>query len=211
MVLRVSRAMMVVDAAARVTAGRARWLSRSARPPVPCAPYIPEAGSQPSQSEKHTIRTSPSQKLGMLAPKMEPSVLSRSTSDRGRAAESTPSAMPHPVERKSAVVVRSRVARKRISTSPSTGWRIRMDRPRSPWSTWAIQRAYCSGSGSSSPRSVAQARHVLLARLRPQHDLGGIARRQVQDEEHHHRDPEQDRHQQEQTPEEVASHRAPAT
>jgi hypothetical protein len=33
----------------------------------------------------------------------------------------------------------------------------------------------------------------------------------VQDEEHHHRYPEQDRHQQEQTPEEVASHRAPAT
>ena len=115
---------------------------------------MPEAGSQPSQSEKHTIRTRPSQKLGMLAPKIEPTVLSRSTSEFGREAESTPSVTPPTVESSSAVAVSSRVARKRISTSPSTGCRIRMERPRSPWSTWPIQRTYCIGSGSSRPSAA---------------------------------------------------------
>jgi hypothetical protein len=90
----------------------------------------------------------------MLAPKIEPTVLIRSTMEFGRDAESTPRVIPPTVERKSAVAVSSRVARKRINTSPSTGCRIRMDRPRSPCSTCPIHRTYWTGSGSSRPRAA---------------------------------------------------------
>src|SRR5207244_3846308 len=43
---------------------------------------------------------------------------------------------------------------KRRGTSPSTGRFIQSERPRSPCSTRPIQRAYCTGSGSSRPSSV---------------------------------------------------------
>ena len=42
---------------------------------------MPEAGSQPSQSEKITISTMPSQNTGMLAPKSDATALSRSRSE----------------------------------------------------------------------------------------------------------------------------------
>src|SRR5215813_6985101 len=115
---------------------------------------MPDAGSQPSQRAKITISTMPSQKLGMLAPKSEASALSRSTSELRRAADSTPRAMPPSVDSSRALTVSTTVAWKRRSTSPSTGRFIQSERPRSPWSTRPIQRAYCTGSGSSRPSSV---------------------------------------------------------
>src|SRR5262245_51562934 len=115
---------------------------------------MPDAGSQPSQSAKITISTMPSQKLGMLAPKSEASALNRSTSELRRAADSTPRAMPPSVDSSRALTVSTTVAWKRRSTSPSTGRFIQSERPRSPWSTRPIQRAYCTGSGSSRPSSV---------------------------------------------------------
>ena len=96
---------------------------------------MPEAGSQPSQSANTTIRTMPSQNDGMLAPKSEATALSRSSSERGHAAEATPSAMPPAVERTSAVPVRSSVAPSRPSTSGNTGRFIQIERPRSPRTT----------------------------------------------------------------------------
>src|SRR5437879_2593644 len=115
---------------------------------------MPDAGSQPSHKAKITISTIPSQKLGMLAPKSDASALSRSSSELRRAADSTPSAMPPSVESSRALAARTTVAWKRRSTSPSTGRFIQSERPRSPCSTRPIQRAYCTGSGSSRPSSV---------------------------------------------------------
>src|SRR5262245_14178987 len=115
---------------------------------------MPEAGSHPSRRAKMTIKTMPSQKLGMLAPNSEAKALSRSASELRRAADSTPSAMPPSVESSSALAVRMTVGWNRRSTSPSTGRFIQRERPRSPWSTRPIHRAYCTGSGSSRPSSV---------------------------------------------------------
>ena len=103
---------------------------------------MPEAGSQPSPSAKITISTMPSQKLGMLAPKRDASALSRSSGEFRRAAERTPSAIPPSVDSTRALAVRTTVAWNRRSTSPSTGRFIQIERPRSPWRTRPIQRAY---------------------------------------------------------------------
>ena len=122
---------------------------------------MPEAGSQPSQSANITIRTMPSQNDGMLAPKSEATALSRSSSERGHAAEATPSARCRRRWRAaSAVPVRSSVAPSRPSTSGSTGRFIQIERPRSPRTTWAIQCAYCTGSGSFSPSESAAGRDL---------------------------------------------------
>src|SRR6059036_436035 len=115
---------------------------------------MPDACSQPSHRAKITISMMPSQKLCMLAPKSDASALSRSSGELRRAAERTPSAIPPSVDSSRALAARTMVAWKRRSTSPSTGRFIQSERPRSPWSTRPIQRAYCTGSGSSRPSSV---------------------------------------------------------
>src|SRR4029077_20419468 len=56
------------------------------------------------------------------------------------------------------------------------------------------------------PHLLAQARQVFLRGLRAEHDLGRIARREVEDQEDHHRHPAQDRHQQQEPAGEVAPH-----
>src|SRR6266478_2026187 len=115
---------------------------------------IPEAGSQPSHSEKITISTMPSQKTGMLAPKSEATALSRSSREFARVAEAMPSAMPPTVERRRALAVRSSVALNRPITSASTGRFIQSERPRSPRRTWLIQWKYWTWSGWSRPSSA---------------------------------------------------------
>ena len=144
MAARVRRATIVIDAAASVIAGRTRCFTRSTRSPPPYGAYMPDAGSQPSTSEKSTISTMPSQNTGMLAPKREATALVRSSSEFGRVAERMPSATPPIEEITSAVTVSSSVALSRVSTSPRTGRRIQSERPRSPCTTCPIQRPYCT-------------------------------------------------------------------
>src|SRR6185295_365260 len=146
--------MIVTDAAARVTAGSARCTSKSRRSPPPYGANMPEAGSQPSQSAKITISTMPSQKTGMLAPKSEATALSRSSAEFGRIADVMPSARPPAVESRSAAPVSTSVALKRVSTSPSTGRFIQIDRPRSPRATSPSQCTYCTCSGWVRPSSA---------------------------------------------------------
>src|SRR6185503_3259538 len=125
---------------------------------------MPEAGSQPSQREKITISTMPSQNTGMLAPKSEATPDSRSSKEWARVADAMPGAMPPRVERRIALPVISMVALKRSRTSPSTGRFIHSERPRSPRATWLIQVTYWTWSGWSSPSWVRRrARSSLLA------------------------------------------------
>jgi len=56
-----------------------------------------------------------------------------------------------------------------------------------------------------------QTRQILLRRLRAQHDLRGVAGREVQHEEHDDGDAHQHRHEEKEPPREVAPHRAALT
>jgi hypothetical protein len=103
---------------------------------------MPDAGSQPSHSEKVTMSTMPSQKTGMLAPKSDTTALTRSRNELRRVADAMPRRIPPTVERRSALAVKSSVARNRPSTSPRTGRFVQIERPRSPWRTWPSQRKY---------------------------------------------------------------------
>src|SRR5215471_1391220 len=158
--------MIVTDAAASVTAGRARCASRSRSPPPPYGAYMPEAGSQPSHRAKITISTRPSQNTGMLAPKSEATADRRSSRELACVADTMPSAMPPTVDRNSALPVSRSVALKRSSTSPSTGRFIQSDRPKSPRATWPIHVRYWTWSGWSRPiwwRSRSRSSRLALA------------------------------------------------
>jgi hypothetical protein len=61
------------------------------------------------------------------------------------------------------------------------------------------------------PELASQPLEVFLGRLRAQHDLRGVARREVQHEEDHHGDAEQHGDEEEEPPREVAPHRAVLT
>ena len=168
---------------------------------------MPEAGSQPSQSEKITISTMPSQKTGMLAPKSEADraqpVEQRVRRARRRA---TPSAMPPTVESSSAVrgeeqggLEAARAPRPAPAASSRASGRGRRG------ATWPIQCDVLHvAAARSSPSCGAQAGEVLLGGLRAQHDLGRVARREMQDEEDDDRHAEQHRHQQQEPAGEVA-------
>ena len=106
--------------------------------------------------------------------------------------------------------MRTSVALNRSSTSASTGRFIQSERPRSPRTTWLIQCRYWTWSGWSRPSCGAQARQVLLRRLGAQHDLGGVARREVQHEEDDHRDAEQHGPQMQEPAQQIAAHGARA-
>jgi len=75
---------------------------------------MPDAGTHPSQSAKMTMRTMPSQKTGMLAPKSDTPALTRSRNELRRVADAIPRAIPPTVERASAHAVRRRVARREV-------------------------------------------------------------------------------------------------
>ena len=61
------------------------------------------------------------------------------------------------------------------------------------------------------PELTPQPLEILLGRLGAQHDLRGVARRQMQDEEDDHGDAEQYGDEKEEPPREVAPHRAGLT
>ena len=81
------------------------------------------------------------------------------------------------------MAVSSSVALKRISTSASTGRFIQSERPRSPLEHVPDPAHVLHRQRLVEAELRAQARDVLLGGLRAQHDLGRIARREVQDEE----------------------------
>src|SRR4029453_15519765 len=100
----------------------------------------------------------------MLAPKSEATALSRSSSERGHAAEAMPRARPPTVENRSAVPGRSSVAPRRPSTSGSTGRFNQIERPGSRRTTGPSQCTYWTGSGSFSPsESRSRARSSFVA------------------------------------------------
>src|SRR5262249_50248485 len=72
----------------------------------------------------------------------------------GRIADVMPSARPTAVESTSAAPVSTSVALKRVSTSPSTGRFIQIDRPRSPRATRPSQWTYCTWSSWVRPSSA---------------------------------------------------------
>src|SRR5207249_2069511 len=111
---RVIRAMMAPGAAAVVTAGSTRWVSRSPRPPAPRVEYIPRLGSQRRSMAKTMMRTRPSQKGGMLPTTSEAPMVARSIAVLSRAAARTPTAMP-------AVAARTKLAPARINVLPNFG------------------------------------------------------------------------------------------
>ena len=116
------REIIATDGKARVTAGSTRWESEPA----------PPTGSQLSQSENTTMRTSPVQKMGIDRPKSEARRAAALKSEFGHTADTTPAAIPTAVATASAATVNSSVAGHASASSATTGRFCWIDRPRSP-------------------------------------------------------------------------------
>src|SRR5688572_24740615 len=124
----------------------------------------PEAGSQPSRTETSRMSMMPSQKFGTDTPHREAPLASRSHTVLRRTAAITPagSAMARATssDRKASSMVMGSLA----ATVAATGWRVRIDSPRSPrtaspahlryWTTIESFSPYFSRT-SSSPASSA--------------------------------------------------------
>ncbi len=81
-----------------------------------------------------------------------------------------------------------------------------MELPRSPRSSAPIQTRNCFHSGSFEPELLADLGDGLGRGVLAGHDGGRIARRQVQQQEHEHRDDGHDRQHGEQASDDVGAH-----
>src|SRR5580765_3773414 len=111
----------------------------------------PDAGSQPSRTEKNRISMIPSQKLGIDSPHRDTPLASRSQSVFRRVAEKTPAGIAMPTAISTDSHASSMVIGSFRATVFTTGSRVRMDSPRSPRSASPAQRRYWSTMGSLSP------------------------------------------------------------
>ena len=203
---RVMRVMMAAGAAAVVTAGRIRWASRSPNPPSPRDEFMPRLGSQRRWSAKIVISTSSEPEWRHVAHHHRGGHAHRSTALRGRAADSTPSAMPPPAARK-------KLAPARIIVLPSLGRRmsrtglvddrreaeVALERSPEPLAVLDVERLVQAERGAElRKRRVASYRAEERARDVPRDELHG--------KEDHHRDAEQHRHEPEEALGDVAGH-----
>src|SRR5437773_6786099 len=111
----------------------------------------PEAGSQPSRTEKNRISMIPSQKLGTETPQSDAPLASRSQAVLRRTAASTPAGIARASAMSTERQASSTVIGSFLATVVITGSRVRIERPRSPWSASPAQRRYWTGIGSFSP------------------------------------------------------------
>src|SRR5712691_6661646 len=111
----------------------------------------PEAGSQPSRTEKNRISMIPSQKLGTETPQSDTPLARRSHRVLRRTAASTPAGMAMPTAMRIAKAASWIVMGSFFATVPVTDARVRMDSPRSPRSANPSQRRYWTGTGSFNP------------------------------------------------------------
>src|SRR5215813_12662701 len=116
------RAMLATENAARVTAGRTTYSA---------LPY-PEVGNQPSRTEKKPLRISPSQNVGMEAPRTLTVVIAESHVVPRQTAAVTPAGRPTARAMARLTEASSSEASKRVARSLATGSWLRRDRPRSP-------------------------------------------------------------------------------
>src|SRR5207247_1496965 len=111
----------------------------------------PDAGSQPSRTEKNRISMIPSQKVGTETPQSDTPLARRSQKVLRRTAASTPAGMAMPTAMRIAKAASWIVMGSFFATVPVTDARVRMDSPRSPRSANPTQRRYWTGTGSFSP------------------------------------------------------------
>src|SRR5204862_1225579 len=111
----------------------------------------PEAGSQPSRTEKNRISMIPSQKLGTETPQSDAPLASTSQAVLRRTAASTPAGIAIASAMSTERQASSTVIGSFLATVVITGSRVRIERPRSPWSASPAQRRYWTGIGSFSP------------------------------------------------------------
>ena len=93
----------------------------------------------------------PSQKFGTETPHSDAPLASTSHAVLRRTAARTPAGMAMASAMRTARQASSTVIGSFFATVAVTGSRVRIDRPRSPCSASAAQRAYCTGIGSLSP------------------------------------------------------------
>ena len=152
----------------------------------------------------------PVQNTGRLTPVTATAMLSLSSQEYCRVAETMPATSPRVTAMARAPAVRITVALKRRSTSGSTSRPSGIERPRSPWTTRPIHWRYWSATGRSRPEVAAQALHVLPGGLGAQHDGGRIARGEAHDPEDEQRDPDQDGQRQQDAADDVALEAGPS-
>ena len=111
----------------------------------------PEAGSQPSCTEKNRISMIPSQKFGIDTPPRDAPLASMSQSVLRRTAARTPAGMAMPTAMTSARNASSIVIGSFVATVVITDSRVRIECPRSPRSASPTQRRYWMGIGSFRP------------------------------------------------------------
>ena len=148
----------------------------------------------------------PSQNTGMLAPKSEVTALTRSSHECGRIAEATPS--DDPAERREQERA-GRQHERRLEAAehfvqhgplhPERAPEVAADHVAHPPEVLDVERL-------GQPELEAQPRQVFLGRLGAQHDLGRVARREVEHHEDDDRDAQQDGNEQEEPARDIAPH-----
>jgi hypothetical protein len=109
----------------------------------------PDAGSQPSRTEKSRISMMPSQKCGTDRPESARALAARSSGVPRRTAETTPVGMPSTSATSIEASASSIVTGSLEASSSVTGILLRSDSPRSPRRTLLSQIPYWTTSGRS--------------------------------------------------------------
>src|SRR5438093_1980463 len=149
MLLRVWRISTAASAVPSTNAGISmRWRFASGLSQIGTNP---EAGSQPSRTEKNRISMIPSQKFGIETPQSDAPLVTTSQIVLRRTAARTPAGMAMPTATMSERAASSIVIGSFVATVRTTASRVRIDSPRSPWTARAAQRRYWRGMGSLSP------------------------------------------------------------
>ena len=190
--------MIVTDAAASVTAGRTRWARRSPQPAAAVGREHARGGqpAEPEREDHHQHDAEPERPACSRRRARRPRSAGRAASRPRRGGDAEREAADGG-EQQRASPVRSSVALKRSSTSASTGRFIQSERPRSPRSDVAhpVRRTARGAARSARARAAGASRSSWVG-LRAQHDLGRVARREMQHDEDDDRHAEQHRHQQ---------------
>src|SRR5437867_4549552 len=149
MLLRVWRISTAASAVPSTNAGISmRWRFASGLSQIGTNP---EAGSQPSRTEKNRISMIPSQKFGIETPQSDAPLVTTSQIVLRRTAARTPAGMAMPTATMSERAASSIVIGSFVATVRTTASCVRIDSPRSPWTARAAQRRYWRGMGSWSP------------------------------------------------------------
>src|SRR5437667_693318 len=112
---------------------------------------MPPRGNQPSMPPNTSSRRIPVQNTGIETPTSTPTIDPVSSAERGYRAASTPMRSPTTTANASAARLNCTVTGSAWPISHITGWRVRIEIPKSPRRTPARNRTYWTYTGRSSP------------------------------------------------------------